>query len=65
MKKQEFILLHNKQMYNFKIIGFDDKKAYGELYFTENDRKTSIFRGSDMIEVIKLAKKEIRSYQGI
>ncbi|KPL58402.1 hypothetical protein [Rossellomorea vietnamensis] len=58
MKKQEFVLMKDKQVYSFKIVGFDDKNAYGEIYFTENDRSTSIFRGSDVREVIRLVKKE-------
>ncbi|PRX79760.1 hypothetical protein B0G93_101510 [Bacillus sp. V-88] len=50
--------MKDKQVYRFKIVGFDEKNAYGEIYFTENDRSTSIFRGSDVKEVIRLAKKE-------
>ncbi len=49
----------NKQVYRFKIVGFDERNAsYGEVYFTENNRTTSIFRGSDVKEVIRLVKKE-------
>jgi hypothetical protein len=58
IKKQEFVLLKGKQVYRFKIVGFDDRNGYGEIYFTENDRTTSIFRGSDVREVIRLVKKE-------
>ncbi|BCB04085.1 hypothetical protein KH172YL63_22180 [Bacillus sp. KH172YL63] len=50
--------MKGKQVYNFMIVEFDDKNAYGEIYFTENDSKTSIFRGSDVKEVIRLVKKE-------
>jgi predicted membrane GTPase involved in stress response len=58
IKKQEFVLIKDKEVYHFKIVGFDDRNAYGEIYFTKNDRTTSIFRGSDVKEVIRLAKKE-------
>jgi hypothetical protein len=64
IKKQEFILMKGKQVYRFKIVGFDDKNAYGEIYFTENDRTTSIFRGSDVKEVIRLVKKESCDLRG-
>ena len=30
--------MKDKQVYRFKIVGFDEKNAYGEIYFTENDR---------------------------
>jgi hypothetical protein len=63
IKKQEFVLLMDKQVYNFMIVGFDNKKAYGEIYFTENYRRTLIFRGSDVKEVIRMAKKESCSLQ--
>jgi hypothetical protein len=63
IKKQEFVLFKNKHVYNFTIVGFDIRNSYGEIYFTENDRKTFIFRGSDVKEVIKLAKKESSSLQ--
>ncbi len=46
------------------IVGFDEKNAYGEIYLTENDCKTSIFRGSDVKEVIRLAKKESCGLRG-
>jgi hypothetical protein len=59
IKKQEFVLLKDKQVYRFKIVGFDNKKTYGEIYFTENGRSTSIFRGWDVKEVIRLVKKDI------
>jgi hypothetical protein len=58
IKKQEFVLMKDKQVYRFKIVGFDEKNAYGEIYFTENNRTTSIFRGSDVREVIRLVKEE-------
>jgi hypothetical protein len=58
IKKQEFVLMKDKKVFSFKIVGFDNKNAYGEIYFTENDRTTSIFRGSDVKEVIRLVKKE-------
>jgi hypothetical protein len=58
INKQEFVLMKDKQVYRFMIVGFDDKNAYGEVYFTENDRTTSIFRGSDVKEVIRLAKRD-------
>ncbi|MCA1063890.1 hypothetical protein QTG56_01510 [Rossellomorea sp. AcN35-11] len=63
IKKQELILMKDKQVYNFMIVGFDNK-AYGEIYLTENYRKTSIFRGSDVKEVIRLAKRETCSLRG-
>ncbi|NMH68030.1 hypothetical protein HF072_04485 [Bacillus sp. RO3] len=58
IKKQEFVLIKGKKVYSFKIVGFDNKNAYGEIYLTENDKTTSIFRGSDVKKVIRLAKKE-------
>jgi hypothetical protein len=61
VKKQELILFKDKQTYNFMIVGFTRKHDYGEVYFTDHDKKTSIYRGSDVKEVIKLAKKESRS----
>jgi hypothetical protein len=61
VKKQELILLKNKQTYNFIIVGFTRKHGYGEVYFTDHDEKTSIYRGSDVKEVIKLAKRESSS----
>jgi hypothetical protein len=61
IKKQEFILFKDKQTYNFMIVGFSRKRDYGEVYFTDYNRRTSVYRGSDVKEVIKLAKKESRS----
>ncbi|WP_374055819.1 hypothetical protein [Rossellomorea sp. FM04394] len=58
------VLFKDKQVYNFMIVGFDEKNAYGEIYLTENDCKTSIFRGSDVKEVIRLAKKESCGLRG-
>jgi hypothetical protein len=43
------------------IVGFTRKHDYGEVYFTDNNRKTFVDRGSDVKEVIKLAKKESSS----
>jgi hypothetical protein len=43
------------------IVGFTHKYDYGEIYFTDNNRRTSVYRGSDVKEVIKLAKKESSS----
>jgi hypothetical protein len=43
------------------ILGFTREYEYGEIYFTDNNRRTSIYRGSDGKEVIKLAKKDSRS----
>jgi hypothetical protein len=43
------------------IIGFNCEHEYGEIYFTDNNRRTSVYRGSDVKEVIKLAKKESSS----
>lgn len=56
--------MKDKQVYHFKIVGFDEKNAYGEVYFTENDRTTSIFRGSDVKEVIRLVKEESSGLRG-
>jgi hypothetical protein len=56
--------MKDKQVYRFMIVGFDEKNAYGEIYFTENDRSTSIFRGSDVKEVIRLVKKESSGLRG-
>ncbi|MBN8193377.1 hypothetical protein JI667_14600 [Bacillus sp. NTK074B] len=56
--------MKDKQVYRFKIVGFDEKNAYGEIYFTENDKSTSIFRGSDVKEVIRLVKKESCGLRG-
>jgi hypothetical protein len=64
IKKQEFVLMKGKKVFSFKIVGFVNKNAYGEIYFTENDRTTSIFRGSDVKEVIRLAKKESCGLRG-
>jgi hypothetical protein len=46
------------QTYNFMILGFTREHDYGEIYFTDNDRITSVYRGSDVKEVIKLAKRK-------
>ena len=43
------------------IVGFTREHDYGEIYFTDENRRTSIYRGSDVKEVIKLAKRESRS----
>ncbi|MGF3104541.1 hypothetical protein [Rossellomorea sp. DUT-2] len=56
--------MKDKQVYSFKIVGFDGKNAYGEIYFTENDQSTSIFRGSDVKEVIRLVKQESSRLRG-
>jgi predicted membrane GTPase involved in stress response len=56
------MLLMDKQVYNFMIIGVVDKHNYVEVYFTENSKKTSIYRGSNVKEVIKLAKKKAGAY---
>lgn len=40
------------------ILGFTREHEYGEIYFTDNNSKTAVYRGSDVKEVIKLAKKE-------
>ncbi|MBW3112504.1 hypothetical protein KYJ26_11720 [Bacillus sp. MCCB 382] len=56
--------MKDKQVYRFKIVGFDEKNAYGEIYFTENDQSTSIFRGSDVKEVIRLVKEESSGLRG-
>jgi predicted membrane GTPase involved in stress response len=58
VKKQELILLRGKKTYNFMIVGFSREDDYGEVYFTDDNRRTSVYRGSDVKEVIKLAKKE-------
>jgi len=58
MKKREMVLLKDKEVYQFVIVGFNDREAYGEIYLTKNDEKTAIYRGSDMKEVIKRAKKQ-------
>ena len=50
--------MKDKKVYRFMIVGFDEKNAYGEIYFTENDKSTSIFRGSNVKEVIRLVKRE-------
>ncbi|MCR8848169.1 hypothetical protein NQ095_07130 [Rossellomorea sp. SC111] len=56
--------MKDKQIYRFMIVGFDEKNAYGEIYFTENDKSTSIFRGSDVKEVIRLVKEESSGLRG-
>jgi hypothetical protein len=61
INKQELILFKEKQTYNFMILGFTREQEYGEIYFTDHNRKTTIYRGSDVKEVIKLAKKESSS----
>lgn len=58
MKKREMVLFKDKEVYQFVIVGFNDREAYGEIYLTKNDRKTSIYRGSDMKKVMRLAKRE-------
>jgi hypothetical protein len=55
------ILLKDKQTFNFMILGFTREYDYGEIYFTDHNRRTSVYRGSDVKEVIKLAKKESSS----
>ncbi|MCA1054322.1 hypothetical protein LCM10_04925 [Rossellomorea aquimaris] len=61
IKKQELILFKDKQSYNFMILGFTREQEYGEIYVTDHNRRTSIYRGSDVKEVIKLAKRKSRS----
>jgi hypothetical protein len=43
------------------IVGFTREHDYGEIYFTDHNRRTSVYRGSDVKEVIKLAKEESSS----
>jgi hypothetical protein len=61
IKKQELILFKEKQTYNFIILGFNREQEYGEIYFTDHNRRTTVYRGSDVKEVIKEAKKESSS----
>lgn len=42
------------------IVGFSREHDYGEIYFTDHNRRTSVYRGSDVKEVIRLAKRESR-----
>jgi hypothetical protein len=63
IKKQELILFKEKQTYNFMILGFTREQEYGEIYFTDHNRRTTVYRGSDVKEVIKLAKRRSRSLQ--
>jgi hypothetical protein len=46
------------------IVGFRREQEYGEVYFTEDNRRTSVYRGSDVKEVIRLAKKESCGFRG-
>jgi hypothetical protein len=61
IKKQELSLFKEKQTYNFMILGFTPEQKYGEIYFTDQNRRTSVYRGSNVIEVIKLVKRKSRS----
>jgi hypothetical protein len=45
------------------ILGFTREEKYGEIYFTDSNRRTTVYRGSDVKEVIKLAKRKSRSLQ--
>jgi hypothetical protein len=58
IKKQEWMLIRDKRIYNLVIIGFNVQHGYGEIYITSNNQKTSIFRGSNVRNVLKQAKKE-------
>jgi predicted membrane GTPase involved in stress response len=64
MEKREMVLLKDKEVYQFVIVGFNDRESYGEVYLTKNDRKTSIYRGSNMKKVMSLAKRESCNLQG-
>jgi hypothetical protein len=43
------------------ILGFSRNQEYGEIYFTDHNRRTSVYRGSDVKKVIKEAKRESNS----
>jgi hypothetical protein len=43
------------------ILGFTREQEYGEIYFTDHNKRTTVYRGSDVKEVIKLAKKKSSS----
>jgi hypothetical protein len=55
------ILYKDKQTYNFMIVGFSREHEYGEVYFKDHNKRTYIYRGYDVKEVIKLAKRESSS----
>jgi hypothetical protein len=56
--KREWMLLKDNKAYKFIILGFEHRDDYGELYFTDNFKRTSVYWGSDVKKCIKSAKKE-------
>ncbi|MGD7048814.1 hypothetical protein [Rossellomorea marisflavi] len=51
------MVIQNKKTLTYELIGFKDEQSYGEIYVTNDDSKTSIFRGTGLKRVIRDAKK--------
>ncbi|MEW4327053.1 hypothetical protein Q0N12_10285 [Rossellomorea marisflavi] len=51
------MVIQNKKTLTYEFIGFKDEQAYGEIYVTNDDSKTSIFRGTGLKRVMRDAKK--------
>jgi hypothetical protein len=51
------MVIQNKKTLTYEFIGFKDEQAYGEIYVTNDDSKTSIFRGNGLKRVMRDAKK--------
>ncbi|MFS8187538.1 hypothetical protein [Rossellomorea marisflavi] len=51
------MVIQNKKTLTYELIGFKDEQSYGEIYVTNDDSKTSIFRGTGLKRVMRDAKK--------
>ncbi|MEW5570399.1 hypothetical protein [Rossellomorea marisflavi] len=51
------MIIQNKKTLTYEFIGFKDEQSYGEIYVTNDDSKTSIFRGTGLKRVMRDAKK--------
>ncbi|MGD7024740.1 hypothetical protein ACQCVK_19330 [Rossellomorea vietnamensis] len=57
--KKEFTMIRGYEAYRFTIIGFSEKKSYGEVYVSDSSHSTYVFRGTERQAVIKEAKKRM------
>ncbi len=51
------MVIQNEKTLTYEFIGFKDEQSYGEIYVTNDDSKTSIFRGTGLKRVMRDAKK--------
>ncbi|MDW4525443.1 hypothetical protein R3398_03535 [Rossellomorea marisflavi] len=51
------MVIQNNKSLTYEFIGFNDEQSYGEIYVTNDDSKTSIFRGTGLKRVMRDAKK--------